>query len=104
VFFTSDAQRGSPRVARVDPPLVHAGWPRLLVVVAEPVLVLPACGERGALLPPVLRPVHLDLLLPTLLAAERRVAPAHTQNTQTMKPHRTRHTYEGPRTSDRTCT
>jgi hypothetical protein len=107
VLFSSDAQRGSPSVARVDPPLVHAGRPRLpwlLVVVAEPVLMLPACGERGALLPPVLRPVHLDLLLPTLLAAERRVAPAHTQNTQTMKPHRTRHTYEGPRTSDRTCT
>jgi hypothetical protein len=66
---------------------VHAGIPRLrlllLVVVLLQLLLVPvlpaACGQRvrrRALLPPVLRPVHLDLLLPALLAAERRVTPA----------------------------
>jgi hypothetical protein len=102
---SSDAQRGRPREPGVDDPGVgvHAGLPRLrlLVVVMVMVLVvvvvvvvvvrvvllllpvLPAArGEgvrRRALLPPVLRPVHLDLLLPALLAAERRVTSARTQ-------------------------
>lgn len=98
---SSDAQRGRPREPGVDDPGVgvHAGLPRLrllvvvmvmvlvvVVVVRVVVLLLPvlpaARGEgvrRRALLPPVLRPVHLDLLLPALLAAERRVTSARTQ-------------------------
>ena len=88
---SSDAQRGRPREAGVNPGVgVHAGLPRLrlllvvvvvlrvVMVVVVPVL-LAARGQRvrrRALLPPVLRPVHLDLLLPALLAAERRVTSA----------------------------
>ena len=81
---SSDAQRGRPGEAGVDP-----GVPRLrllvgvVVVVLRVVVVVPvllaARGQRvrrRALLPPVLRPVHLDLLLPALLAAERRVTSA----------------------------
>lgn len=87
----SDAQRGRPREPGVDPRVVvgvHAGLPRLrlLVVLMVPVVVpvLPAARgqrvRRRALLPPVLRPVHLDLLLPALLAAERRVTSAHANH------------------------
>jgi hypothetical protein len=81
VFFRSDAQRGSPREARVHPRLADADRPRLLLL---PVLLLLAGGERvrrGALLPPVLGPVHLDLLLPVLLATERRVTSARRTHT-----------------------
>ena len=92
---SSDAQRGRPREAGVDPGVgVHAGLPRLrllvvvvvlrvVMVVVVPVL-LAARGQRvrrRALLPPVLRPVHLDLLLPALLAAERRVTSADRRTT-----------------------
>ena len=92
-LFVSDAQRGRPREPGVDPRVVvgvHAGLPRLrllMVMVVMVVVVVPvlpaACGQRvrrRALLPPVLRPVHLDLLLPALLAAERRVTSAHANH------------------------
>jgi hypothetical protein len=74
VFFRSDAQRGSPREARVEPRLADAGRPWLRL----PVVLLLA---GGALLPPVFGPVHLDLLLPALLATERRVTSARRTHT-----------------------
>lgn len=54
----------------------------LVVVMVVPVLLLLLFPRRHrvrrrVLLPPVLRPVHLDLLLPALLAAERRVTSVH---------------------------
>lgn len=52
----------------------------VVVVVVLPVLLLPRRRHRvrcRVLLPPVPRSVHLDLLLPALLAAERRVTPVH---------------------------
>jgi len=87
--FCSDAQRGRPGEPGFDPRVV-VGLPRLrllvvlMVMVVVVVPVLPAaCGQRvrrRALLPPVLRPVHLDLLLPALLTAERRVTSAHANH------------------------
>jgi hypothetical protein len=54
----------------------------MVVVVVVPVVLLPRRHgvRRRVLLPPVPRPVHLDLLPPALLAAERRVTSARSKN------------------------
>jgi hypothetical protein len=53
----------------------------VVVVVVVPVVLLPRrhCVRRRVLLPPVPRPVHLDLLTPALFAAERRVTSASSK-------------------------